>query len=310
MQLSANSVLATKPKPIEYRYRYPFLFSFFYCKLLSSDDAAKLFADQRLTILIDSGGFSAKNSGKEIDIEEYMEFLETYKDNFLGYMALDKVGDPKTSAEYLKIMLREGFKPVPIHVFGDGEKRLDELFEISNFVALAGLRRPHRGAASKEYVQQKHRWAKGRRVHWLGYSKSSMLQTFRPFSCDTASWATPSIWGRVPIYFGRGQWEGVTYNDLQKGFIKPAIVNWFKARDLPLTVEEFADSFYWRKTRFSHGTPDEKFVGSIGAWSWLEYIREFETTFGSKIFLAAAPACHYMHSVWAFLKARGIERLK
>lgn len=155
-------------------------------------------------ILLDSGAFTALNTGREIPLDEYMAFLKRHT-GFFGALALDVVGNPEGTERNLRTMLDAGLRPIPVHVLGEGQEKMDELFELSPWVACAGLRRPHRGNCGFPYLKQKMDWARGRNVHWLGYVRDPEMQLFRPYSADCASWNTSVTYGWINIYKGRGQ---------------------------------------------------------------------------------------------------------
>jgi hypothetical protein len=240
----------------------------------------------KIELLLDSGAFSALNRGSEIQLEDYMLFLEKWQSKLFGYMALDKLGDPVETQQNLEIMIREGFKPIPIHVRGDTKERMDELFEISDYVALGGFRRPHKGSAPAEYVKQKMLWARGRKVHWLGYTPLKMVREFTPYSCDSSTWASAAMYGIANVYYGAGKWSGsIGLEDAQKMTeVDPRIK---KVLDqCGLTVKEFRDPDRWRSTK-----PMSKFVSQvISAASWVKYVRDLRGAIGTRHFLASARA--------------------
>ena len=146
--------------------KIPLLTSYAYLRDYDDNHVGEMLSDPRTEILLDSGAFTAFNSGKEILLSDYMDFVGRWGHKLFGYMALDKLQDPVQTDKNLEIMLKAGLTPIPIHVYGDSKERMDWLFEQSRWVACGGLRRPHRGAAPDEYVKVKMKWASGRDVHW------------------------------------------------------------------------------------------------------------------------------------------------
>lgn len=189
--------------------RVPILMSYAYLKDAPDETVRAIMEDDRIELLVDSGGFTALNAGKEINLDEYCSWLKRYEEHIFGYMQLDKLGDPIESDRMLQVMLDRGLQPIPIHVWGDDATRMDQLFEWSghNWVALGGLRRPQRGWSPKSYVKIKMKWAAGRNVHWLGYTRKEMVESFRPYSCDSSNAAAGVMWGEVMFYEGRGRWS-------------------------------------------------------------------------------------------------------
>jgi hypothetical protein len=53
-------------------------------------------------IFLDSGAYTAKSSGKEIALRDYIDFCHKHKDAFDVICGLDVIGDPKQSVENQK----------------------------------------------------------------------------------------------------------------------------------------------------------------------------------------------------------------
>jgi hypothetical protein len=243
-----------------------------------------------LELLLDSGAFTALNAGHEILLDRYVEFLHEWKSRLFGYMALDKLQDPVTTDANLQVMLREGLKPVPIHVYGDDGARMDQLFGWSDWVALGGLRRPHRGAAPLTYLKQKMEWAKGRKVHWLGYVRAQALRAFKPFSADCSSFASGVRYGHVQAYAGRGEWQAFTWEkvDAEKSCLRADVRRLLNDYDIP--VEQFVDRHHWRYSKQASGISSRETMAMVlPCRSWVRYVMETKQETGTRLFLASIP---------------------
>jgi hypothetical protein len=250
---------------------------------------AELTARPDVELLLDSGEFTAKNAGYEIVLTDYLSFLGKYGRGLFGYMALDKIQDPVQTAANLRVMLREGFKPIPIHVFGDGAARMDELFEVSEWVALGGLRRPHRGSAPVSYVSQKMQWARGRNVHWLGYVRLGAIKAFRPFSCDCSSFSSGVRYGNVQAYAGQGRWLNFQLREVleTRAHLRPEVRQILARYDVP--VEHFLDERFWRNAKGSGVGDGEAVVVKLPFRSWVSYVMEVRRLLGTRVFIASLP---------------------
>jgi hypothetical protein len=277
--------------PTDREFRIPFLVSYAYLRDQPASKVSSILAYPRFETLIDSGAFTAFSLGTEIKLSDYLEFLGKYRHRLFGYMALDKLQDPTATERQLRQMLAEGFRPVPVHVFGDDEARMDELFGLSEWVALGGLRRPHRGAAPLEYLAQKMRWAAGRKVHWLGYVQQGPIRRFRPFSCDSSSWSSGYRFGRIDCYLGRGRWVGWNYTQAMEGKVwldreVREALDWYG-----IDAGEFCDPRQWKKgPRKAEVRKADALVARIPARSWVRYVRDVYREFGTRLFLASVPA--------------------
>jgi len=258
--------------------------SYAYLRKLPAEDLHSIITHPRVELLVDSGAFTAFNAGQTIELNEYMEFLRKWATDVFGYLALDKVQDPAATEVNLRIMLSEGFKPIPVHVLGDDEQRMDELFSMSSWVACAGLRRPHRGAAPPEYVKQKMAWAKGRNVHWLGYTSNAMIRAFKPYSVDCANYKQASISGSTSFYLGGGtmkvanmtQW--LERSDVGKSShrqLRAAVA----AVDFDPRILDFEQS--WRSVSMKRVTME------LSLRQWVLYQLDMRKHIGTRLFLAA-----------------------
>lgn len=264
--------------------KFPVLVSYAYARK-NLADFALLAAQDDIDLLLDCGAFTAKNAGETILLEDYCRFLDEYGSRIFRYLALDVVGDPKATDANLKEMLRAGYKPVPVHVLGDDQRRMDELFEMSDYVACAGLRRPHKGGAPKEYVAAKMKWAAGRDVHWLGYVREPMIAAFRPYSCDSATWAGAQMYGFMRAYLGRGKWFTCDFKTRNTAKKHPDVIRLIRA--LGFSEKQFNDPMCWRGAS-SKGYPEETELSNVvTADSWVRYVIDIRKRYGTRVFLAA-----------------------
>jgi hypothetical protein len=157
-------------------------------------------------VLIDSGAFTAWKAGKTVDLDEYCRFLEALPFTPWRYFMLDVVGDPQATLHNYDTMLRRGFKPVPIFTRGESLDILDHYFTTSDLVGIGGLVRTRNNRA---FVNGIMAHVGHRAVHWLGFINSEFVRAYRPFSCDSSTWAAGCQFGSITLYFGRGRWRQV-----------------------------------------------------------------------------------------------------
>lgn len=274
-------------------FKLPVLISYAYLRKMKPDVVESIVNNPDIELLLDSGAFTALNAGEVISLSEYMDFVGRWGSKLAGYIALDVLGDPVKTEAQLAEMHRAGLKPVPVHVYGDDGARMDDLFAMSEWVALGGLRRPHRGRAPPEYVKQKMAWAKGRRVHWLGHRDEGELRAFKPYSCDVSSWASAQMFGLVDLYVGRGEWvkNKSIGNALRAGVIaRRDVQNFIHAFNID--ERDFTDERHWHNGNKAIGlkSRDPRCMASfVPMCSWVAYSLDFRAHFGTRIFLAVAP---------------------
>lgn len=287
-----SSIQATE---LSTRHKLPLLISYAYLRDNSAETIERILTNPYIELLLDSGAFTAMNAGYEIKLDEYIEFLHKWRNNLFGYMALDKLQDPVTTDKNLRVMLDAGLKPIPVHVYGDTERRMDELFELSDWVALGGFRRPHRGPAPGTYVKLKMRWAKNRNVHWLGYTSKPMVQAFRPFSCDCSSWMSGAMYGRLAVYVGRGKWVNHTLSEMRKtrAYNLPELRRALSEYDIPLA--DYMDERQWHNGNSAcELKARDCVITKLPARSWVRYVLDLKQKFGTRLFIA----CHDEQVDW------------
>lgn len=262
------------------------LISYAYMRNVNDKDTTWIYNVPGVRFLLDCGAFTALNAGKEINLDTYMHYLSKWKHKFFGYIALDKLGDPKQTDINLNKMLKNGFKPIPVHVRGDKKDRMDELFKYNDLVALGGFRRPHKAEGSPMYVKQKMEWAAGRNVHWLGYTRQIMLNTFQPFSCDSSSASSSRRWGRTWLY--KDQFTP-PMDFSYKEFLQTKIPLWVHEiiEQLGYSYTDMLDEGRWRCCRSTN------IASIISHSSYVRYCFDMERNIGTKYFIATTTACMY-----------------
>lgn len=107
-------------RPIEFLRYKNILVSYFYYIKGGLREHIKANKHTYSDFFMDSGAFSAANSDKPIDINEYIKVLK--EDNIQKYSALDAIGDPLETKKNYEYMLKCDLKPVPcFHINTDIE---------------------------------------------------------------------------------------------------------------------------------------------------------------------------------------------
>lgn len=275
--------------------KLPLLISYAYLREERPETIERILTHPAIELLLDSGAFTAMNAGVEISLDEYITFCQRWKDHLFGYMALDVLQNPVATEQNLQVMIKEGLRPIPVHVWGDDQKRMDELFELSDWIALGGFRRPQRGPAPYPYVKLKMEWARGRRVHWLGFTNKPLIEGFRPFSCDCSSWMAGAMYGRVAVYAGRGRWYTYTRDELlqKRGYLKSDLRR--ALSDYDVTLTEFLDERHWHNGNSANEIKARDcMITKLPARSWVRYVVDLRVRCGTRLFIA----CHDEQVDW------------
>ncbi len=160
----------------------------------------KALADRRdeIRFVLDSGAFTAFKSGKPIALDDYCRFIEGLPFRPWRYFVLDVIGDPEASERNYETMRARGFNPVPIFTRGESLDALDRYYETSDVVGIGGLVGTQ---GNKGFVNGVMKRVAGRKVHWLGFMSGDYLRAYRPYMCDSSSWASGTVFGATKLYW-------------------------------------------------------------------------------------------------------------
>lgn len=156
----------------------------------------------RIRFLLDSGAFTAWKAGKPIALDDYCRFLESLPIKPWRYFALDVIGDPHGTMKNYEMMLKRGFKPVPIFTRGEDPSVLEDYYKTSDVVGIGGLVGTQ---GNKGFVKGIMKLVNGRRVHWLGFSALAFVKHYRPYMLDCATWNTGASYAEPVVYMGGGK---------------------------------------------------------------------------------------------------------
>lgn len=174
-----------------------FLFSYHYLRKMEEKKIKELkkFCPD---ILLDSGAFSAKSLGEQINLEEYISFIKKY--GFENYASLDVIGNPAETIKNTLLMRKQGLNP--LYVFHKGST-LEE-FDIAmqnkfEYIAIGGL--VGNMSFAQDFLDKlwKHILLNypDLRVHGFGLTKIDMMKRYPWYSVDSSSWVSGRKFGDV-----------------------------------------------------------------------------------------------------------------
>jgi len=167
--------------------RIPVLMSYAYIK----EDVIELLADPEVhkyfDILIDSGAYTTFKSGKSIDIDKYINFIDNLPFPVTGYFTLDSIGNPELTRKNYDLIRREGLDPIPVFTRRDKPKDFEYYYETAGYVGIGGIAGTQ-GCRDHLINLYESGLLTNKKVHWLGFIQHDFLLHYKPFSCDTTSW--------------------------------------------------------------------------------------------------------------------------
>lgn len=178
---------------------------------------------------LDSGAFSAWQSGKTIELQEYIETCHTV--DACEIFGLDVIGDPKATRLNLEKMWEEDIQAIPTFHYGSNWKQLKWAVEHSDKIALGGMARV-RDSQRIPWIEQCFARAWPKKIHGFGLSSVKALGCAPFHSVDSTSWEFGPL--------ARGRWS--EFGNLKARGIKDL---WVEVQEYKRR-EEFA-KFRWRK---------------------------------------------------------------
>ena len=147
---------------------------------------------------LDSGAFTAANSGKPIDFGAYIEFTkELQKTDPLcaELFSLDVIGDWRASQKNAETMWKAGIQCIPTFHVGEPTSAVVEMASAFPKISIGG--------AVRWSIGQKIEWAEQvfarvwpKKIHGLGMTSEQMLMKLPFHSCDSSDWFVgPGQWG-------------------------------------------------------------------------------------------------------------------
>jgi len=170
------------------------LVSYFYLKQFQRHRPNYHFRDW----VMDSGAYSAHNSGAEIDLDEYIEtcrhLLET-DPKLTEVFALDVIGDWRASIKNCEKMWEAGIPAIPAFHPGEPEEALAAIARDYPKIALGGLVGKH-NKYKKKWLSQCFTRVWPKKIHGFGIASRELLLSLPFHSTDATNWElTPCAFG-------------------------------------------------------------------------------------------------------------------
>ena len=169
--------------------------------------------NNKISLFLDSGGFSAWSKKIEIDIYKYIKFIKEHEQYIDVYAVLDDILDPEKTLKNQKIMEKEGLHPLPCFHFGEDLKYLEYYLDNYNYVALGGMVPISSKDLSewldnlfKNFICDKSGIPKVK-IHGFGLTSLRLMFRYPWYSVDSTSWVMTSRMGGVYIpQYKSGEW--------------------------------------------------------------------------------------------------------
>lgn len=178
------------------------LVSYFYLEPFLKNQARYAYRDW----VMDSGAFSAYNSGKSIVLQDYIDTckrLLAEDPTLVEIYALDVIGDYKASRKNCEEMWRQGVKAIPCFHHGSPWDELKSLARDYPKIALGGVAYA-RGNKKMKFAEQAFARVWPKKLHGFGYGSQKQIMALPWHSVDATNWEIR------PCKFGQWQAFGGT----------------------------------------------------------------------------------------------------
>lgn len=163
--------------------------------------------------VMDSGAYSAHNSGVEINLQRYIracQMLKATDTTLREVFALDVIGDWQASLWNTQAMWRAGVQAIPCFHYGEPFDLLDRLARDYPKIALGGAV----GKPGKlEWARECFRRVYPKRIHGFGFGSKTACEALPWHSVDAMNWAVgPLSFGNSKTFGKRHRFPRRTYN--------------------------------------------------------------------------------------------------
>jgi hypothetical protein len=139
---------------------------------------------------MDSGAFTAANSGKVVNLSEYITCCQHLMETdplLVEIFALDVIGDPKASATNCAAMWKAGIPAIPCYHYGEPERVLLDLAATYPKIAIGGVAYK-RGASKVKWAEQVFARVWPKRIHGFAFASEQAIMALPWHSVDASSW--------------------------------------------------------------------------------------------------------------------------
>lgn len=158
-------------------------------------------------IMLDSGAYSAHTKGKNVNLLDYMGYIDANRWHIDSYISLDVIGNEHLTYRIYQLMRSNGSHPVPVIHYGREASEMLRNYKLlgTQQIALGGtvpIRDKHEVLRWCEEMKRRNPRA---RFHLLGSCSSVFLQSEALASCDSSAWYIQAVNGRPDTIPGKSR---------------------------------------------------------------------------------------------------------
>jgi len=187
---------------------YQVLGSFWYFR--TQAELIRSWIDKGIDVFIDSGAFSAENSGRKIDIQDYCNFVRSSGAKL--YAGLDVIGDAEQTMKNMRYMEAQELHPMPTFHMGGSIDDLRKMYAEYDYIALGGMVfKSGRERYCDEIWGTILREKPTLRVHGFGMTNVELMTRYPWYSVDSSTYKDGRRFGR-PLCL----WAGMEFKQFEE----------------------------------------------------------------------------------------------
>jgi hypothetical protein len=169
-----------------------------------------------INLLIDSGAFTAHNSGNPIDLPAYIEACKRYDGRCWQYVALDVIEDKEQTQENLNLMAKANLKPMPVLTTDEDVSMAMDMVAFNPHIGVPGGTRT-KGDWMKQRFQQVDKVTDGyAKIHGLGYVTFPEMYQLPLKTVDSSTWTMGRRFGTVKWFDKKNGLECIQAAEMRK----------------------------------------------------------------------------------------------
>lgn len=177
------------------------LLSYYYYKTKKITEIFRDCGVSEYNVLVDSGAFTVYTLGKEININDYADWV--FENKAINYVNLDALGNAEETLRNQKKLEEIGLNPIPVFHQSEDFKYLDYYLDNYGYLCISGSVDSRQQVVSKwmdkcfDKIYCKNITPK---IHGLGIASQHLIKRFPFYSVDSSSWKSGVRFGVIKIF--------------------------------------------------------------------------------------------------------------
>lgn len=158
-------------------------------------------------IIMDSGAYSAFTKGKNVNLLDYMGYINANRWHIERYISLDVIGEEHLTYLIYLLMKGYGMNPIPVVHYSQGSHEMLKRYVLNGEkqIALGGTVPIRDKVKVADWCEEMKRAHPNTSMHLLGSCSEKILQSGAVASCDSTTWYIQAVNGRPTMIPGKSR---------------------------------------------------------------------------------------------------------